>query len=66
MKQLPKRMIICIADIRRITGRSQSTAWRMMRTIRKYYNKPPYTLVTMDEFCRFTGYRAEDVREYLE
>ena len=65
MNKLPPPMLICAADIMRITGRSRRTAWRMMAAIRDHYNKLKYAPLTLDEFCRYTGFREEDVRGYL-
>ena len=45
-------MLICAADIMRMTGRSRRTAWRMMAAIRDHYNKLKYAPLTLDEFCQ--------------
>lgn len=63
--QKPIPVIINSGDIQNIMGCSIATARRLMRKIRREYNKPPYSFITIPEFCMCTGIEEAFVREYL-
>ena len=52
---IPNRIVIYAKDIRNITGRSERTARKMLRQIREANGKKRGDLVTVAEFCRFSG-----------
>jgi hypothetical protein len=56
-----ERISICAKDIQLVTGRVERTARRIIARIRKKYNKPRSTYITVDEFCEHTGLKKEDV-----
>jgi hypothetical protein len=47
----PKRVIICAADIMRLTGKHYNTALRMMQLVREAYGKSSSGLITVTEFA---------------
>ena len=55
------RIIICAKDIQVITGKGERTARRIISKIRTTYNKPVNGLVTLNEFCTYSGLKREDV-----
>jgi hypothetical protein len=59
------RIVLYTKDIIIITGKSESSARRMMAEIRKKYHKEKGALVSVDDFCGYTGLQEEKVRELL-
>ena len=59
------RVTIYTSDIQNILGCCGETARRLMRKVRKHFNKGPYTIITIAEFCECTGVDEALVREYL-
>jgi hypothetical protein len=59
------RIVLYPKDIITITGKSGRTARRMILDIRKKYHKEG-KLVTVEDFCRYTGLKEEKVRELLK
>jgi hypothetical protein len=49
-----------------ITGRKERWAYKLMDQIRKKYNKDRGSLISVDEFCEFTGLRMEKVEAFLK
>lgn len=56
-----KRQCIYTSDIEAITGKSKKTAQKIMRTIKDVYQKKKHQVVTIREFCNYTGFEYEDV-----
>ena len=63
MKQ--KRLVINVTDLMLMIGISESTARRLMKRMKMYFNKEQSDLITVNEFCKFTGLDKDDVEEYL-
>lgn len=59
------RLVIYPKDIQVITGRSESYARRILRTIKQSLGKEKHQFVTYEEFCGFLGIRIEELEEYL-
>ncbi|MCU7551608.1 hypothetical protein OCK74_20985 [Chitinophagaceae bacterium LB-8] len=59
------RIILYTKDVIIITGKSDRTARRMIAAIRKKFHKDKDALVSVDDFCSFTGLKEEQVREIL-
>ena len=57
--------ILCVKDIRQVTGKSMTTAQRLHSRIKKKYNKSRDGFVTVDEFCAYTGFTVERVWQVL-
>jgi hypothetical protein len=60
-----KRMVIYASDIQLITGKSLRTARKIMADIRLKYNKGKNQLISMGEFCHYTGLSLNEVQRYL-
>lgn len=58
---------ICLypKDVATLTGRSYDAAKRLVRRVRLAAGKPAGALVTVQDFCRFTGLDATEVAEAL-
>ena len=65
MKNIPSRLIVYTKDVMNITGRSKNPSRNILAAIRKKYNKPPKALVTIEEFCEFTGLKEDKVIPFL-
>jgi hypothetical protein len=63
---IPNRMIVYVRDVMNITGRAERYCRNLMDQICHRFNKPKNSLVTIDEFCEFTGLKKEDVWQYLK
>lgn len=62
---MQKRIVIYAKDIENITGRKRNAAHLLMKKIRSHFQKPSRSMVTVYEFCEFTGMRVEDVMKFL-
>ena len=60
-----RRLCLYASDVQLITGRSYKYALRYLAKIRRHYNKEPKQLVTVAEFCNYTGIAVEEVWELL-
>ncbi len=58
---------ICIypKDIQRITGKSYRQSTRMLLQIKESLNKPKNHLISVTEFCNYTGLNFEQVKELI-
>lgn len=62
---IPNRVFIYTKDVMNITGRSESTARRMLVSIRKKNRKEGKAFVTVEDFCAFTGLKEDKVTPFL-
>lgn len=65
MVKMPTRIVIYAKDIIAITGKSKSTARRMIIAIKKRFNKQDRPFIMLDDFCEYTGLNVDNVREFL-
>ncbi len=65
MVKMPTRIVIYAKDIMTITGKSQCTARRMMAQIKKKFDRSARGGINIDDFCNFTGFTHETVKENL-
>ena len=65
MNQISKRVCIYPKDIQRITGKSYRQSTRILNEIRKSLRKPKNSLVSIEEFCEYTGLKYEHVIEVI-
>ncbi|SDY30497.1 hypothetical protein [Hymenobacter psychrophilus] len=58
---------ICLypKDVAALTGRSYDAAKRLLRQVRQTAGKPAGALITVQDFCRFTGLDASEVSAAL-
>lgn len=61
MKSETKRVCIYAKDIQRITGKSYRQSSRILQQIKLSSNKLPNQLVSIEEFCTYTGLKYEQV-----
>ncbi|WP_081694197.1 hypothetical protein [Flavobacterium suncheonense] len=65
MKTTPKRICIYPKDVQTITGKSYRQSARLLQRIKEEQNKPQSSLVSIDEFCEYTGLKKQLVENYL-
>lgn len=56
-----KRICIYPKDVQRITGKSERYGRSLLAQIRNHYQKQEHQFVSIDEFCQYTGLKAEQV-----
>ncbi|MBL7860690.1 MAG: hypothetical protein JNJ65_05960 [Cyclobacteriaceae bacterium] len=59
------RLTIYPKDIQRITGRSDRYGRMLLCKIKTHFHKLNHQFVTIEEFCLYTGLKAEDVKRLL-
>lgn len=65
MNKIPQRFVVYTIDVMNITGKSINTCQKMLQQTRKKFKKPERSLVTVEEFCNYTGFKIEAVMQYL-
>jgi hypothetical protein len=58
---------ICIypKDIQRLLDKSYRASCSLLQTIKKYYGKKRYQLITVEEFCHYMGISEQMVTKSL-
>ncbi len=59
------RMCIYPKDVQRITGRTERYGRKLLKRIKDHYSKDQHQLVSITEFCKFTGLNTDDVKRYF-
>lgn len=62
----PRRIVVYAKDIENITGRRPGAARKLLRNIKKAFQKLPDQFVTIPEFSAYTGIDEEIVKEFME
>lgn len=62
---IPERIAIYARDVENITGKSERAARRLVQKIRRSLNKNDTQLITVAEFCRYTGLKEEDLERFM-
>jgi hypothetical protein len=65
MKTELKRLVIYPKDVQRITGRSYRYSRLLLKAIKSHHDKQDYQYVTIEEFCLYTGIKAELVQPLI-
>lgn len=65
-KIVPNRIVIYAKDVMNITGRSERTARKILQQIRQASGKKKGSMVTVAEFCGFTGIDLELIAGFLQ
>jgi len=65
MKMKNKRICIYPKDIQLITGKSYRQSTRMLKAIKLSIKKNEKELLTIDEFCTYTGLKIEQVEPLI-
>ena len=60
-----ERLCIYPKDIQIVTGRSERYGRSLIKKIKEHLKKQQHHLVTVDEFCQFTGLSINSVKENL-
>ena len=66
MNVIPNRIAIYAKDIQNITGRRERSARKMLAQIRKKLNKQKGEFITAEEFCKYSGFKMEQVNTFLK
>ena len=61
-----ERICIYPKDIQIVTGRSERYGRNLIKKIKEQLNKQPHQLITVDEFCIYTGLHLESVINRLK
>ena len=61
-----ERICIYPKDIQVVTGKSERYGRNIIYQIKKKYAKESHHLVTVEEFCKFTGLPLQSVNEKLK
>jgi hypothetical protein len=59
------RLCIYPKDIQVITGRSDRYGRNLIKKIKEHLNKAQHQLVTVEEFCQYTGLHHETVAKHI-
>ena len=60
-----KRICIYPKDVQLITGKSERYGRFLLTQIKKHNKKQEHQFVTIDEFCQYTGLKAEQVHPFI-
>jgi hypothetical protein len=66
LNPIPTRIVIYAKDIMNITGRKERWAYKLMDQIRKKYEKGRGSMISVDEFCEYTGLKIDKVEAFLK
>ncbi|MDX2189308.1 MAG: hypothetical protein SFY32_05555 [Bacteroidota bacterium] len=64
--RIPNRIVIYTKDIQNITGRKERTARKLMSELKRKVGKQEYGFLTVEEFCKLTGFKEEQIRPFLK
>ncbi|MBX2888017.1 MAG: hypothetical protein KF829_05140 [Ferruginibacter sp.] len=65
MKPQQTRLCIYPKDVQRITGKSERYGRMLLQKIREHFQKEEHQFITIEEFCRYTGFEKEEVILFL-
>jgi hypothetical protein len=65
-KITPTRIVVYTKDVALITGKSERTARKLLTRVRQYYSKDQRSLVTVEEFCAYTGFDPDRVMAAMQ
>jgi hypothetical protein len=60
-----KRICIYTKDVQILTGKSERTARNLIATLKAIHSKNKHQLVTIKEFCEYTGLEEMEVKKLL-
>lgn len=61
-----QRITIYTKDVVILTGRSERQSRYLLEKIKSHYNKAQHQLISVEEFCQYTGLDPEKVKPYLK
>ena len=62
----PNQYVIEAKDVARLLNRSLRSAQRIIKKIKKYYDKPDRCLITVTDFCNYYGFNEQSVQKMLQ
>lgn len=65
MKSGQTRLCIYPKDVQRITGKSERYGRMLLQKIKQYFEKEEHQFITVEEFCKYTGFKKDDVILFL-
>lgn len=60
-----KRICIYPKDVQRITGKSERYGRMLIAQIKAHYSKQEHQFVSIEEFCHYTGLKADQVHPFI-
>jgi hypothetical protein len=60
-----ERLCIYPKDVQVVTGKSERYGRSLIREIKKKFSKESHQLVTIEEFCNYTGISINSVKQVL-
>ncbi|ODT51420.1 MAG: hypothetical protein ABS68_12905 [Niastella sp. SCN 39-18] len=60
-----ERVCIYPKDVQIVTGKSERWGREVIKKIKSHYSKEPHQLVSIEEFCQYTGLPVQTVKEKL-
>lgn len=66
MKAITNRQAVYIKDVMRITGQSSRNAQRLLKKIKRLNNKEYLAYVSLQDFCAYTGFKEDAVKQVLQ
>lgn len=67
LKSINEMERVCIypKDIQIVTGRSERYGRKLIAEIKKWLSKENHQLVSIEEFCQYTGLKKENVMQSI-
>ncbi len=65
MKTETNRLVIYPKDVQRITGKSERWGRILLLKVMQKFGKEEHQLVSVEEFCLYTGLKMEQVTPFL-
>lgn len=59
------RLVIYPVDIMKITGKSESNARKVIKSIKTLLKKEKHQKVTIEEYCDYYGFKKNNVEDIL-
>jgi hypothetical protein len=65
MQTRPNRLVIYAKDVMHLTGKQRQVAYKILGRIRKKHKLQKGAMVTVNQFCSYTGMEMEEVLDYI-
>ena len=62
---VPNRICIYAKDVQNITGKKERTSRKLLSDIRSRLGKQKKDLITIGEFCDYTGLKIDQVQRFI-
>lgn len=64
--RIPIRVVVHTKDVENITGLMPRTARKLLQSIRLAFGLPKGALISVRDFCAYTGIEEDLIRDYLK